>query len=307
MTAVTQQILTLRGELLGWKPIRDGWGIGDLRVNGEKHNTKVTGTLVGVRSGDAVELQGFFENNAKFGPQFKVKSCQIIRAEGAQGAVKWMASRFPGIGPSRAAEITERFGDDLWRIYAEEPHRLAEIKGITPELAQKIGETYKLVEHEREHMISLRGWGLTDNQVAQCQKVWGEDLGKVIAKLRQNPYLLSQHVYGFGFLRADEIAKKMGVPLDSPERVKAGIDHLLEQAAGEGHCFIAGGRLQTEGAKMLGVDPGLIAQGMKAASRDGRVIRRAWRWYSAKLDRAEAKLAEGISRLLESANDRRAA
>lgn len=304
MTAITQQPVKLRGELVAWKavPGKDGWGFGTLAPVGKKasaasESAKVTGTLVGVRVGDCVDLTGVW-TDGPYGRQFKVRECTVVRAEGADGAVKWMASRFPGIGGVRAIELSKRFGDDLWKVIEHEPERLAEINGITLDLAQKIQATYREVAHEREHMTKLRGWGLTDGQVSRCKEQWGS-LEKVINKLVANPYLLCQHVYGFGFVRADEIALRMGTPRTAPERIRAGIEYQLDEAAGEGHCFVWGGKLQSMSAEMLGVDAGLVVTGIKSAVINGRVMRRGARVYTRRMDSAERALAEGLSKLLD--------
>jgi exodeoxyribonuclease V alpha subunit len=45
-------------------------------------------------------------------------------------------------------------------------------------------------------------------------------------------------VWGIGFKTADTIAQAVGIPRDSPERVKAGLLYTLSEAADAGHCFL---------------------------------------------------------------------
>lgn len=289
---------TLRGVLGSFRQISaDGWGVGSLEVQGQRSPVPLSGKLIAVSVGDSVEIVGAFVDHPKYGRQLKVRSCTPVRPEGNDGAVKWIASRFPGVGDKRARELVTRFGNELWTVLEREPERLAEVKGITPAVALEIAATYRAVLGEREHMVQLRGWGLTDGQVAKCVQVW-ESLPRVVAELRANPYLLAQEVDGFGFLRADTVARAMGVRRDAPERIRAGVEHQLSEAIASGHVFVGGAALQRITAEMLGVEPALVGPAIRQAAEEQRLVRRGWRIYSARMDRAEARCAEGVRRLL---------
>jgi len=46
----------------------------------------------------------------------------------------------------------------------------------------------------------------------------------------------------------------MGIPHDSPQRVKAGLQFALSEASEDGHCYLPEGELITKAAELLGVD-----------------------------------------------------
>ena len=54
---------------------------------------------------------------------------------------------------------------------------------------------------------------------------------------RDAPYRLCE-IHGFGFLRADRVARKLGVGQTSKERVNAGAKHLLDEAEQGGHTCL---------------------------------------------------------------------
>ena len=61
---------------------------------------------------------------------------------------------------------------------------------------------------------------------------------QAIEKVRSNPYMLAKDIYGIGFATADQIAQKVGIPRDSLNRARAGIDHVLLEATSDGHCAL---------------------------------------------------------------------
>ena len=50
----------------------------------------------------------------------------------------------------------------------------------------------------------------------------------------------------------------MGIPHERPERIKAGLQHTLSQAADNGHCYLPEPNLITDAVKILEVDRELI-------------------------------------------------
>lgn len=298
MTAVRRETVTIKGELIAWRAVNaDGWGYGEVRSPSE--TASVIGTLVGVRVGDTVELVGAWADNPRYGRQLKVRVCTVERPQSAEGIIAWLASTLPDIGEGRARALVERYGDKLWHVIETAHEALASVEGITPKRAEAIHAAYLKHRAERDHMIALRGWGLTDNQIARCRAVWG-DIASVVDHVHANPYELSQHVHGFGFLRADKVARKAGVAEDAPERLQAGVEHVIAEAAAAGHCFLSGKRLQAEAAspKVLGVDPDKLPRAILAAAASGRVVRNGWRYYARRLDAAERSCADAICRLL---------
>lgn len=329
MPAIQQEKGKFRGELVSFSArTADGWGTGVVVVQGTKptatdfmgsrdedpfkfdddagnQEIPITGKLLGARVGDVVDIEGAWVDHNKYGRQFKLYSITSVRPDGPDGAVRWMSSRFPEVGEARARELVERFGEALWDIIEKEPLRLTEVTGITERRALAISEAYKEVAGERDNMIKLRGWGLTDGQVNRCVEKW-KALDTVVDTLRHNPYLLSQEVFGFGFKRADEVAQRMGLRKDAPERIAAGVEHVVGEGAQAGHCYLAGAALQRMSAEMLGVDPALVAPQIIGAAKAERLVRRGWRVYPKRLDVAEEAVADAIREWRAMAEERAA-
>ena len=64
--------------------------------------------------------------------------------------------------------------------------------------------------------------------------------------------------WGIGFKTADTIARAVGIPHDSPQRVQAGLQYTLSEAADRGHCYVPEPNLVTDAAQILGVPADLV-------------------------------------------------
>lgn len=293
MPAIVQEIVRLTGELTAFRAAgSDGWGFGRLDTGGER--IAITGKLVGVRLGDTVEVAGSWAEHPKYGRQLRVHSCTPHQAESASGIIAWLTSTLPDIGRARATAMVERFGAELWSVIELDSARLREIPGLTAERITALCAAYHEHRANRDHMITLRGWGLTDGQIARCVTTW-KTLAGVVAQITSNPYRLSQAVYGFGFARADKVAMLAGVPYDSPHRVDAVLEHVLDQAVGaEGHVYLPQGELRTRAHKLTGVPEEQVQQGIDRALRAGDLVRRGVRIYLPRLELAERGWAEFV-------------
>jgi exodeoxyribonuclease V alpha subunit len=76
--------------------------------------------------------------------------------------------------------------------------------------------------------------------------------------VRPNPYTLAKDIYGIGFATADQIAQKVGIPKDSLNRARAGIDQVLLEATSDGHCALPLEKLKLAAAKLLEVGEAIV-------------------------------------------------
>jgi exodeoxyribonuclease V alpha subunit len=72
--------------------------------------------------------------------------------------------------------------------------------------------------------------------------------------LRSNPYQACHDIWGIGFKTADQMALKLGLDPNSPERIKAFIRYLLEKDNEQGHVFSFQNDLKKNCIKELGLD-----------------------------------------------------
>jgi exodeoxyribonuclease V alpha subunit len=115
----------------------------------------------------------------------------------------------------------------------------------------------------------LRDLGLSPAQAQWLRRKYRE---KAPAFVRENPYRLAREVPGIGFKTADVIASRLGLPEDSPERIRAGIAHALRAQTEEGHVCLPFHRLVQESQSLLQTDRRHVADEMEAMASDGELL-----------------------------------
>jgi len=284
-------IEVLCGELADVRVLREGWGRATLR-----DGSVITGTVLGLHVGDAVEARGRWDESSRYGRQFKAANIRTTLPVDNRGAVAWLSSRLPGLGPKRATELVQRYGvPNLYTVISERPEELCSIKGITPELAQRIREEHDRVRGEAEEMVTLLSF-LSDSQVRKCKELWGK---RTLEILREDPYRLAEEIPGFGFLRADEVARRMGLPTDHPSRVRACLVHVLREAEGEGHCYVVRRTLLAMATELLVVRVGLVGAELDRLLEEGRAVEEDSCVYLPDTHAAERDVAARLTSKLE--------
>jgi exodeoxyribonuclease V alpha subunit len=90
--------------------------------------------------------------------------------------------------------------------------------------------------------------------------------------VQENPYTLAKEIHGIGFATADQIAQSVGIPKDSLNRARAGIDHVLLGATSEGHCALPLEKLKAAAVKLLEVPVETIEQALSKMLTNGFLL-----------------------------------
>jgi exodeoxyribonuclease V alpha subunit len=264
----------------------------------------VVGGLAGVPAGAALRVSGRFETSARFGEQFRISRYTEVAPQTLDGLRRYLGSGLvKGIGPEFAARIVERFGIETLEILDRDPGRISEVAGIGPARARAIRSAWSAQREVRKVMVFLQGYGVSPAFAARIYKRYG---AAAIARVRENPYRLAFDVWGIGFLSADRLAAALGIARDAPARAEAGVRHVIEEEAGNGHVFVPRGRLVRLAAAMLEQPEEAVSAAIERLARagdaaiDASVVEDAGdaAVYGVGLYRSETALAAGLDRLL---------
>ncbi|MFJ7271524.1 ATP-dependent RecD-like DNA helicase [Streptomyces sp. NPDC099050] len=283
-----------------------GRGAGDLLT--------VVGSLLGAQPGESLRMEGRWGSHAQYGRQFTVENYTTLLPATIQGIRRYLGSGLiKGIGPKIADRIVEHFGLDTLDVIEEQPKRLIEVPGLGPKRTKLIGAAWEEQKAIKEVMVFLQGVGVSTSIAVRIYKKYAD---ASISVVKNQPYRLAADVWGIGFLTADRIAQAVGIPHDSPERVKAGLQYALSQSADQGHCFLPEDRLIADGVKLLQVDTGLVIDCLAELAADPEgVVRESvpdpqggpdplTAVYLVPFHRAELSLAGQVRRLLNAKEDR---
>ncbi|MCX5390803.1 ATP-dependent RecD-like DNA helicase [Streptomyces sp. NBC_00094] len=305
MTGVLERI-TYANEESGYTVARvdTGRGAGDLLT--------VVGSLLGAQPGESLRMEGRWGSHPQYGKQFTVDNYTTVLPATIQGIRRYLGSGLvKGIGPVFADRITQHFGLDTLDILEESPARLIEVPGLGPKRTGNITAAWEEQKAIKEVMVFLQGVGVSTSIAVRIYKKYGD---ASISVVRNQPYRLAADVWGIGFLTADRIAQAVGIPHDSPDRVKAGLQYALSQSTDQGHCFLPEERLIADAVKLLQVDTGLVIECLAELAEDPEgVVRESvpgpegapvTAVYLVPFHRAELSLAGQLGRLLRTDEDR---
>ncbi|MFG1694542.1 ATP-dependent RecD-like DNA helicase [Nonomuraea sp. NPDC049309] len=270
----------------------------------------VVGPLLGAQVGESLRLHGRWTSHPRYGRQFEVWSYTTVLPATVQGIRRYLGSGLiKGIGPKMAERIVDHFGTGTLDIIEHHPERLAEVPGLGPKRTKMIAAAWEEQKIIKEVMIFLQGVGVSTSIAVRIFKQYGEGSIDVV---RTQPYKLADDVWGIGFKTADTIAQAVGIPHDSPERVKAGLRYTLSQAADDGHCYLPAPNLVADAVKILDVPPDLVTACLEELVADEGVIREEVpagdnhvpAVYLPPFQRAETSLAASLLGLLRNGHDR---
>ncbi|UJB42111.1 SF1B family DNA helicase RecD2 [Streptomyces sp. A1-5] len=273
----------------------------------------VVGALLGAQPGESLRMEGRWGSHPQYGKQFTVDNYTTVLPATVQGIRRYLGSGLiKGIGPRIADRITEHFGVDTLDVIESDPGRLIEVPGLGPKRTKLIGAAWEEQKAIKEVMVFLQGVGVSTSIAVRIYKKYGD---ASISVVKNQPYRLAADVWGIGFLTADRIAQSVGIPHDSPDRVKSGLQYALSQSTDQGHCFLPEEQLIADAVKLLQVDTGLVIDCLAELAADPEGVVRekvpgpedgapVTAVYLVPFHRAELSLAGRLTRLLRTDEDR---
>ena len=233
----TADLITLEGHLehISYVNTKNHYTIARLKPSNLSTGVTVVGYMSGVSPGELLKVKGRWETHPRYGQQFQIHSYDVTLPASVDGIRTYLNSGIiKGIGPSLAAKLVKEFGADTFDIIEKKPERLIEVDGIGRAKARLIETAWREHQSLADLMQFLQKMGVRTSWCAKLYQEYGPDAAALI---REEPYVLAEDFPGTGFLIADTIARKLGVEIEDPGRVRACVLHIILQNADDGHTF----------------------------------------------------------------------
>src|SRR5438445_2662533 len=207
-----------------------------------------------------------------------------------------------GIGPHFARKLVQAFGAEVFDVIAQAPARLQELDGIGPKRTARVVTAWAEQQTVREIMVFLHSHGVGTARAVRIYKTYGTD---AIVRVRENPYRLALDIHGIGFKTADTLAERLGIPRDAVIRAQAGVRHVLQEFAEDGHCAVHHDELLETAAKLLEIPMTIIERAVELECQEDHLIAEDIAGkpclFLTPLHRAEVGVASHLLRLLHGA------
>ncbi|MGD9568196.1 MAG: ATP-dependent RecD-like DNA helicase [Sedimentibacter sp.] len=211
----------------------------------------VTGIFGSDVTSKTLEIFGKRVKHPKYGDQFQVDMYSDVLPSTISQIENYLGSGFiKGIGEYTAKKIVEHFKEDTFEIIQKHPERLIEIEGIGEKKAEMIAKSFSEQADIKEIMMFLQSHEISTSFAVKIFKQYGKNTINIIS---ENPYKLSEDIFGIGFKLADKIASSLGVEKISPFRISSGVKYVLAEYASNGHTYVPFSMLLSSTIKLLEV------------------------------------------------------
>lgn len=235
----------------------------------EDEEFTIVGNLPSCNKGRCYTLTGDFKIHPKFGEQFAFFAYEEKMPTSLEGIEAFLASGvLKGIGPKKAKDIVNAFGEKTFEIIENDPRKLLAISGIGKKRVEAISAALKSHRAFAEITLFLQQFGIGADFAMKLYKVYGED---TIDAVKNNPYTLVDDLFGVGFKKADGLAMKMGIEQDDEQRIQAGIKYVLLRYASEGHSFVPKTKLCEITGELLDVSTESVSDSVVNLAFDGGI------------------------------------
>lgn len=247
-----------------------GYTVARVKVYGQRDLVTVVGNIMSPTPGEILTMAGEWTHHPSYGEQFNIKSYKTKVPATVYGIQTYLGSGLiKGLGPKMAARIVKKFGKETLDIIEHQAERLSSVNGIGKKRISMIRKAWQDQKEIRDVMLFLQSHGVSSAYATKIFKAYGD---RSIAVVRDNPFRLAMDIFGIGFVVADGIAEKLGVPKDSPARAQAGIIYVLHKLSDEGHVYFPYENLIQKCNDILEVNQDVIVSAISELSVSRKIV-----------------------------------
>ncbi|MEL7649451.1 MAG: ATP-dependent RecD-like DNA helicase [Sedimentibacter sp.] len=260
---------TLKGTIIETIYRNDENGYTVALLESDSDVVTVTGIFNSDITSETIEAYGKKVKHPKYGEQFQVDMYSTILPSSLNQIENYLSSGLiKGIGKYTAKKIVEVFKEDTFSIIQKNPERLTEVEGIGEKKAELIAKSFAEQSDIKEIMMFLQSHDISTSYSVKIYKQYGKS---TIGAITENPYRLTEDIYGIGFKLADKIASSLGVERSSPYRITSGVRYALFEHAQRGHTYVPYTMLLNSITALLGIDTDCVENEMRNMAFTGKI------------------------------------
>ena len=242
-------------------------------------------------------------NNPRYGLQYKINTCKIIQENNATSIINYLTSTlFKGVGLIAAEAVYQELGDNALELIAKDPSVLDRVKKLSEKQKSVIYNGIIQNKSFEETFITLNNLGFSN---ALAGKIYEKYQGDTLDIISNHPYQLIYDFEGVGFIRADDLAMKVGISLDNEERIMAALIYsFMNVSQNYGLTYLTEAQLISTTSRFLSskgrsILEDTLKNGLNAAIKDEKLIQEANKIYLPYLFYDEVTIAKRIHTLME--------
>jgi len=273
-----------------------GWAVVDAA---DQDGTPIVlvGPLIHLEPRERAHVIGTWVTDSRYGPQVKVTEARPLPPTDLPTLTAYLC-RVKHVGAKRAKWLIERYGTaTVFDAIDADPHAAFSAAGIRRGAVADATRSWEQLRVTRRLHLLLAPHGLT-YLASRIRETYGDQAHRIVS---ERPYELTS-VFGVGFRTADQIARRLGASLDSPDRRRAAVLHVLVEAERGGSTCMPIDLLVAAAGELLGPtefdEPALGDSPIDQLVDAGDLVRED-RWiYRTETAELEAELAARVDELL---------
>ncbi|WP_381420322.1 ATP-dependent RecD-like DNA helicase [Staphylococcus hyicus] len=210
----------------------------------------VVGYFPNIVEGETYTFKGQVAEHPRYGKQLKAETFQKEIPQTREAIIQYLSSDlFKGVGKKTAESIVDTLGDHTIQSILKDATVLEQVPKLSKAKQQQIADQVYQNQESEQIMIRLNELGFGAKLAMDIYKFYKVDTFKIID---ENPYQLVYDIRGVGFQKADQLARLIGISYTHPNRLKAGIQYIIEEICiKQGHTYLPKDTLMKESSVLL--------------------------------------------------------
>lgn len=257
------------------------------------------GTMPSYTENGTFKLDGRIVDDGTYGIQMTVHGLEAIVPTGAAELANFIKSRVANVGNVKAEKIVAALGENAYETLTQHPEKLRDlkIKGVSKKNIEDIIDIVPGQIEDIKAVGYLSSIGLSTTTINAIMHAYPSD---TVLTVQKDPYVLTK-VKGFGFTRADDIAKKFGIGPEDPRRVRGGVYVTIQWLAStRGYTVVPESVLLPIVYEKLNLDPERMAKVVRNEIANmlqiGEIIEIPEGYQSRSLNKAEGIIKKCLER-----------